>query len=270
VLAAPPPGADATERAPAAQRVEGRDRFGEHAGGTVRHRGHERAEPKSLRPSGEQSERHEWLGNRIPRPTDLRDLDQMVHERDPAEPGRLGRRRDRRQPPGGIPAPRELRDLEDELERDRRLPLRLQRLPRPDDVNRLWSRVVSEPDDEVPAFVADSVDHRPHGTHLLLERRGRDPLAPRRVPRPAYRLVGVGQHGDRGQLGGSRRAQVRESPLGFETQRVDHGRQPTSQSSGEDLVEEGERVFRGVEIVLAASDHRPQRIRRDDLLRPVA
>ena len=61
------------------------------------------------------TERHPRLGDRLPGPTHLRDLDQVVHQRETREAGGVGRLRHLPQPGRGVLAPGEARDLEHHL-----------------------------------------------------------------------------------------------------------------------------------------------------------
>ena len=62
--------------------------------------------------AGEQPEGHPWLGDRRPGPVDLRDLDEVVHQRDPGEAALVRGPGDPGQPGGGVLAPREAGDLQ--------------------------------------------------------------------------------------------------------------------------------------------------------------
>jgi len=120
VLALPPAGADPDERPAAAEHVERRGRLRHHARRPEGHRRHERAQPQwpvaRVREPGKHAERYPWLGDRIPRPPHLRDLDQVVHERDALEASIARGLDGRHQPSGWVVPPRELRYLQDEAE----------------------------------------------------------------------------------------------------------------------------------------------------------
>ena len=64
---------------------------------------------------GEQPERHPGLRDRLPGPADLRDLDQVVHQREPGEPGLVGGERHAGSQAGRVLAPREPGHLEHDL-----------------------------------------------------------------------------------------------------------------------------------------------------------
>ena len=85
-------------------------------GRAERHGGDERAELEPGVEAGEQAEGHPGLGDRLPRATDLRDLDQVVHQREPREPRPVGREGDVPQPRGRVLAPREPGHLEHDLQ----------------------------------------------------------------------------------------------------------------------------------------------------------
>ena len=67
---------------------------------------------RSVPSAAKRSERHPRLGDRVPRPSDLRDLDQVVHQGDAGEAGVRRRERDAAQPVERVLAPREPSDLE--------------------------------------------------------------------------------------------------------------------------------------------------------------
>ena len=87
VFALPPPGPQAEEGPPAADGVERRGQLRRDPGGPERHRGHERAQPQVGVEPGQQPERHPRLRDRLPGPVDLRDLDQVIHQRQPGAAG---------------------------------------------------------------------------------------------------------------------------------------------------------------------------------------
>ena len=181
------------ERPAAAQRVEGGDRLGDDAGRPQRHRRDQGAETQAGVEPGEQAERDVRLGDRLPRPADLGDLDQVVHQRDAgeAEPRRPPARRRVSQPagssphgnretwsttstPGGrttIPAPRELRQPRPVGGRSAR------------DRARPWSTTTSQPS------AASSSATAPHPLELAGERRRRHGHVAGGVAAPA---LGVG------------------------------------------------------------------------------
>src|SRR5215471_15654942 len=107
----PPTRADTAERAAAAQRVQRGRRLGEDAWRAEGDRRYESAQPKVSGQAGQHAQRDPWLGYRFPGPADLRDLDQVIHQRDATEPG--GRRRfgDPAEPGGWVIAPAEPGDL---------------------------------------------------------------------------------------------------------------------------------------------------------------
>ena len=94
VLALPPAGADPDERPASRDHVEGGRRLGGDPRRPERHRGDQRAEPQAGVEPGEQAERHPRLRDRLPGGADLRDLDQVVHQRQAREAGLVGGQRD--------------------------------------------------------------------------------------------------------------------------------------------------------------------------------
>ena len=62
--------------------------------------------------AGQEAERDPGLGDRLPRRPDLRDLDEVVHQREAGQSDLVRCERDAAQPVGGILAPREAGDLE--------------------------------------------------------------------------------------------------------------------------------------------------------------
>ena len=111
VLALPPAGADAAERASAGDRVEGGDGLGGDPGRPERHRRDQGAEPEVGVEAGEQAERDPGLRDRLPGGADLRDLDEVVHQRDArrSRPGAAAGAMSTSQP-SRVLAPREPRD----------------------------------------------------------------------------------------------------------------------------------------------------------------
>ena len=104
------------ERAAAGQRRQGGGRLGRDAGGAERHRGAQRAQPQPGPQPGQRAQRHPRLRDRLPRAPDLRDLDQVVHQRESREARLVGRPRDPGQPRAGVLAPREAGHLEHDLD----------------------------------------------------------------------------------------------------------------------------------------------------------
>jgi hypothetical protein len=162
VLALEPAGAHAHERATAGEDIQRCGGLGGDPGRAERDRCAQRAEPQPSVQAGEQAERDPGLGNRLPRRTDLGDLDQVVHQGEPREPGLVRRERDVAQPSGRVLAPREPGDLEHhaeavapDLDRDRPRGRRRRLLLLPDH------------DDLVPALVVEPLDDRPGGPLLV-------------------------------------------------------------------------------------------------------
>ena len=73
-------------------------------------------EPQTGVQAGQQAEGHPGFGDRLPGTADLRDLNQVIHQRQAAESCLGGGNRYRLQPPGRIVGPAEPGDLEDELQ----------------------------------------------------------------------------------------------------------------------------------------------------------
>ena len=91
VLAAPPTGAESAEGAASGEYVEGRGRLRDDARRAEGRGGAQRAELELGAERSQGAEGHPRLRDRVPRAADLRDLDQVVHQRDAGEPGRVGR-----------------------------------------------------------------------------------------------------------------------------------------------------------------------------------
>ena len=90
VLAPEPRRAEAAERPPARQHVEGGDDLGQVGDVAVRDAVDERAEAGRRRGGGEEAERRRALGDVLPLPADRRDLHDVVHHRDRREADLLG------------------------------------------------------------------------------------------------------------------------------------------------------------------------------------
>ena len=85
VLPQPPAGAEPAEGAAVAERVQRRHSLGNDSWCAKRHGRHQRSEPKLGVQAREHAEGHVWLWYRLPGPVDLRNLDQVVHQRDAME-----------------------------------------------------------------------------------------------------------------------------------------------------------------------------------------
>ena len=260
------------ERPPAGQRVEGGGGLGGDPRRTERHRRHEGAEAQSGPEPREQAERHPGLRDRLPGTADLGDLDQVVHQREPREPGLVGGERDPGQPGGRVLAPREPGDLQHDAQPLRRasLAVRLRRRAATGAPARRPSRPRARP----PRRARGPSPHRrgprrDGGVPLSCagEDRGRDrtgparrcgagtrrPGWPSRRPRPGGRRPGRPPASARG---GRRRSRACRPPWS--------GRAGAGPSTI--AFQQVERVGGGVQVVRAAADHRPERVGGDDLL----
>src|SRR5580704_17719096 len=85
------------------------------------------------------------------------------------------------------------------------------------------------------------------------------------VTRTAQRWLGLEQHGYGRQSGTSRECEPSEPALSVEPKRVHDGRQPPPRTGDDDLVEQGERVHGGVEVVLAAAHYGAEQVRGHNL-----
>ena len=168
-------------------------------------RGDEGAQPEPGVEAGDQPERHPRLRDRLPGPVDLRDLDEVVHHREPGEPGLVGGQRHRPQPGAGVLAPREPRQLQHHGEPLRRAAVGGGGRSRESGVSATtgesgrttWTR--SQPSASSSARTSrEALELRGQGG-------GRDDV--RAVGVAAARLLGRGvdHDGDRRQPGGSRR-----------------------------------------------------------------
>jgi len=159
VLAVPPARADAAERAAAGEHVERGDRLRQDPRRAKRDRGDQRAQAQARRDAGQQAERHPRLGDRLPRPARLRDLDEVIHQRDPAEAGGGRRASDGGKPAGRVVLPREPGDLQDELQPGRAQILLGGGAAASRGMRGLDARVCG-PQDQIPALGPDLAGHR--------------------------------------------------------------------------------------------------------------
>src|SRR5215472_9681569 len=118
---------------------------------------------------------------------------------------------------------------------------------------------------EIPAFGGQQRCNIADAAELSLEHRRWYGLLPGPVTRPAQRRFSLEEHCDRWQARTSRQRQPGEPALGIEAKRVHHGRQPPPRACSDDLVEQCERVYRSVEVVLAATDYRAEPVGGHDL-----
>ncbi len=92
----------------------------------------------------------------------------------------------------------------------------------------------------------------------------------RRALRSRHTAAGVSTQHEDGRHGvGAGEVEQRAPARGVEPEGVDHRGQASSHPGGDHLVEHREGVVGGVEVGRAAADHPAQRVRRDDLDRPV-
>ncbi len=274
VLALPPAGADADEGPAAGERVEGGRGLGGDARRAERHRRDQGAELETGVQAGQQPEGHPRLGDRLPRPADLRDLDQVVHQREPGEPRLVGREGDVRAatPPGPRPtgtgrpgarppAPGSCADpgLTGSCASRRALAR-----PQAHDPARARPWTTSQPS------VSSSSATRPHPLELAGQRRGGDGPVARGV---AAAALGVGGREDRdhgrqsGLARGGQPAVRRSASSPRVSTTVVRPRPSRAATIG---LQQGERVGGGVEVVRPAADHAAQRVGGDDLLAAVA
>ena len=234
-----------------------------------RHRRAERPEPQPGPERRQVAERHPRLGDRLPGPADLRDLDEVVHQRQTREAGRVGRLRHAAQPLRRLLAPREPGHLEDDLHPQGRTAVGRRRGR---GRGRRGHRVGSGRDsvDDVPALTRQGGLDVPDRPELAGEDRRRDRPVAGSVAAPALGLRGGQQHGHGRQPGGPTCGQPGQPASGIGAEGVDHRAQAASQPGGHDRLQEGERVRRGVQVVRAAADHAAQRVGGDDLLAAVA
>ena len=117
-----------------------------------------------------------------------------------------------------------------------------------------------------PRISATAAAHPPQ---LAVERGRGHGLAAGAVPAAALGRIGAEEHGDRGQAAGPGQLQVAAAPRRLQAERVDDRGQAAAQPGRHDVVQQGERVVRRVQVVLTAADHGPQPVGRDHLLRAV-
>ena len=187
MLPFPPARTDPDERPPTRQRRQRRRGLGRDAGGPEGHRRHERPELEPRRRGGQGAERHPRLGDRVPGATDLRDLDEVVHERDAGEPGLLGGSRHVAQPCERGPASAGKRDSWSTTPRrptGRRVP-RLRRRPGSGSRRRRLGSARCHPDDLPPLFLEQVRGGGDRG-ELAGEDAGRDRAFASGVARTAY------------------------------------------------------------------------------------
>jgi hypothetical protein len=221
---------------PPAQRIEGGRGLGEHSRRPEGGRRHQRAEPHSGVQPGQQAQRHPRLRNRLPGPAYLRDLDQVIHQRDPAEPCLGSRARHRFQPRRRVVAPREPGDLEDEAHQDWLPPLVAACLPGTRSVRGLGLGG-ARPEHHVPALIGNLRGRRRHPAQLGIEDRRGYRQIPAAIALTAERRIGIAQHGDGRETGSPGELQVTTPAVRIQAERVHHGSQAAARPGRDDLVE---------------------------------
>jgi hypothetical protein len=101
---------------------------------------------------------------------------------------------------------------------------------------------------------------------LPVEDRLRHPVGPRGVPPPALGGRRVEDHGHRRDPVRGRQRQPAGAPLGVGAQGVDDGREPASQTGGDDRLQQGESVRTGLDVLFALAGDGAQPVRRDHLV----
>ena len=266
VLAFPPAGADAAERPSAAERVERRRGLGQPPRDVQRQRADQRAElaVASAAPASRPSVTHgSGIGSHA-RP-DLRDLDEVVHQRDAVEAGLSAAvSATEVSQPAGSASPHGKRDT-CSTNRSRRTAARPPASPRP--VRPRQRRRTRHGTTRVPPLVAPS--RRQRSSPGAVAR-------PARPPARAGRAAGCAAGTRRRRLSKStttagRPARAREvEPAApsrdVRAERVDHRRQPRAAPARRRSARASANAsVAGVEILLAATDDRPQVVRRHDL-----
>ncbi len=105
MFALPPPSPESAEGATAGEDVQGCGRLRDDAGRAEGGRGAERAQLEVSTEPGQGAERHPGFGDRVPRATDLWDLDEVVHQGDAREACLVRREGDTTQPFERVLAP---------------------------------------------------------------------------------------------------------------------------------------------------------------------
>jgi hypothetical protein len=108
-----------------------------------------------------------------------------------------------------------------------------------------------------------------HPPELPVQDRGGHAAVPLRVAAAAERGIGVEQHGHGRQPGLPGGLELGAPPRRVEAERVDHGGQAALQPGRDDLVKQGERVRRGVQVMLTAAGDAAKLVGGHDFLRPV-
>ena len=268
-----PTDTEPTHRPTGRKHVERGDLLGEYRRMMPEGRRHEHTEPNPLGRGRQPRQRGVRLGQVRPCGTDLRDLAQVIHHPQLVDPGRFGGNSDRPEmfaQPLAPADPIEARQMKPHLDHfaprrhdlrchggmgatasrshrrgnhDHRL-RRMQRIPRLGSHGLASCRPAAE-------LVGDDI-----GGH----RNGSGTVAP-----PALGRRGVEHHCNAWHPRRTSQLPPPRSQVRVEPERVDDGRESTMQPAGDDLVEHGEGIGRGPQIVLALADHGTQRIAGDDL-----
>jgi hypothetical protein len=266
MLALEPRRAQAAHRAPTRQHVERRDDLREVRDVAVGDAGDERPEPDVLGDAREIAEGRIALEHVLPLAPDLRDLQEVVHDPQAREAGRLGRLCDlgecRRGGPG-MARKAEARDLQSEVEHHGILPLTGRRVERRHERRRHERHRPGLEDRR------EALPLKPDLRDLAQLRRhdgARHRRAPGAVALAHERCRRVEAHGDdRDRPGIGERAPA-GAPLGIQASRIDDGRQPPREPLGDDELEYLEGVPAGALVALTRADDRAQPVRGDDLI----
>ena len=254
------PGAQTAEGPAAGEHVERRGRLGDDARRAEGGRGAERPELEVGAERRQRSERHPGLGDRVPRPSDLRDLDEVVHQGHARETRVRRREGDAAQPVERVLAPREPPDLEDHPRPGaRRAPATGAAGAGLGGGSSADTTRTSQPSASSSAPTSRIRRSWPPSTAAGTGRS-------RAAFRARHSAGGVSNTtATSGSPDSSSQRRPRRPPRRVQAEGVDDHREAAPGASLDDLVEQPKRVLGRVEIGGAAAHHGAQRVRGDHL-----
>ena len=262
MLPQPPPSAEPTEGTPIAERVERCDGLGYDARFAKRDRGHQRAQPEVRVETREQAQGQPWLGYRLPSTVHLRNLDQVVHQRDATETECIGRQRHIPKPANRILCPRKPRDLQDD---SRSCGHAMIMIGSGLLIDLGGGAILLDDHYLVPVLILGCLEERADLAQLVGEGRCRDWPVARSVALTADRGSSVHDHQHCRKSGRACEMPVGCPPLLIQPEGVDHRGQRALAPRGNDLIEQSEGVRGRLQVGRTAANRCPQCIGTHDL-----